>query len=123
MARGARGAGAKAGGEARAWDALGTGAEHGGDAGRGKLSCAGEVWRCAWRRGAGRKKRPMRIPFSCFGVVCASVLMLPVVPAAVSPTASGKDWAEYLGAGGAHYSTLRQIDATNVKRLEKAWEF
>lgn len=35
---------------------------------------------------------------------------------------AGKDWPEYLGGPGRnHYSTLDQIDSTNVDRLEVAW--
>ncbi|MDO8539612.1 MAG: PQQ-binding-like beta-propeller repeat protein [Opitutaceae bacterium] len=38
--------------------------------------------------------------------------------------AAGRDWAAYLGDTGAtHYSTLSAINATNVTKLERAWEF
>jgi len=38
--------------------------------------------------------------------------------------AAGRDWPEYLGGPDrAHYSTLRQIDASNVARLRPAWAY
>jgi len=38
--------------------------------------------------------------------------------------AADRNWAGYLGdAGGTHFSTLRTIDARNVKQLVRAWEF
>jgi quinoprotein glucose dehydrogenase len=37
---------------------------------------------------------------------------------------SGADWAEYLGGPDRnHYSTLSQIDTSNVMKLEQAWEY
>lgn len=43
---------------------------------------------------------------------------------AVLHAASDKNWATYLGdAGGSHYSTLTQINAANVARLQPAWTF
>lgn len=43
-------------------------------------------------------------------------------PATHTIPASGKDWREYLGGPGRnHYSTLSQIDSSNVHQLEVAW--
>ena len=37
---------------------------------------------------------------------------------------AGKDWAHYLGNPGAtHYSALKEIDTSNVKRLQVAWTY
>lgn len=37
---------------------------------------------------------------------------------------AGRDWGTFFGdAGGTHFSSLREIDAGNVARLERAWEF
>src|SRR3990172_4681768 len=46
----------------------------------------------------------------------------PPVPA--SPFGAGADWSTYLGdAGRTHYSTLTQIDKTNVAKLRVAWTY
>jgi quinoprotein glucose dehydrogenase len=59
----------------------------------------------------------MKIVFRC--AVCALTLLASSVG-----VAADRDWAGYLGdAGATHYSTLRVIDAGNVKQLERAWEF
>ncbi len=37
---------------------------------------------------------------------------------------SENDWSEYLGGPGRnHYSTLKQVDTTNVSQLVKAWQY
>lgn len=42
----------------------------------------------------------------------------------VNPTASGKNWSEYLGGPDRnHYSTLKQLSPSNVKQLEMAWQY
>lgn len=42
----------------------------------------------------------------------------------VNPTASGRNWSEYLGGPDRnHYSTLQQITPTNVNQLKVAWEY
>ena len=39
-------------------------------------------------------------------------------------TSSGRDWPEYLGGPARnHYSTLDQINLSNVGQLQKAWEY
>ncbi|WP_026463548.1 PQQ-binding-like beta-propeller repeat protein [Adhaeribacter aquaticus] len=41
-----------------------------------------------------------------------------------NPTASGRDWSEYLGGPDRnHYSTLKQITASNVAQLKVAWQY
>src|SRR5688500_10437362 len=41
-----------------------------------------------------------------------------------SAIAADQNWATYLGDPGAtHYSTLRQIDRTNVAQLKLAWTY
>jgi quinoprotein glucose dehydrogenase len=43
---------------------------------------------------------------------------------ACSAIAADRDWPVYLGdAGASHYSTLRQIDRSNVRRLARAWTY
>ncbi|MEO8025276.1 MAG: pyrroloquinoline quinone-dependent dehydrogenase [Bryobacteraceae bacterium] len=59
-------------------------------------------------------------------LVCLmSVVLLPTaapMPAAESPQSTG--WSHYGGdAGGAHYSSLKQIDRRSVSRLKLAWEY
>jgi quinoprotein glucose dehydrogenase len=50
-------------------------------------------------------------------------LALLLSPARLRP-AAGPDWPEYLGGGDrSHYSSLRQINASNVGRLKVAWQF
>ena len=45
-----------------------------------------------------------------------------IMPA--KPTASSKNWSEYLGGPGRnHYSTLKQITPENVNQLEVAWQY
>ena len=40
------------------------------------------------------------------------------------PDWSGSDWSEYLGGPGRnHYSTLNEINASNVDQLEMAWQY
>jgi len=57
----------------------------------------------------------------CLGLALAAFLV------AAGPAlhgAAGRDWASYLGdAGATQYSSLRQIDTTNVARLERVWSF
>ncbi|WP_026262359.1 PQQ-binding-like beta-propeller repeat protein [Spirosoma panaciterrae] len=42
----------------------------------------------------------------------------------VEPPSSGDDWAEYLGGPDrSHYSTLTQIDTSNVSQLKMVWQY
>src|ERR1700677_1974956 len=56
-----------------------------------------------------------------------AALALATCALAAAPCArgtSGRDWAEYLGGPNRdHYSTLDQIDVSNVGTLRVAWEF
>lgn len=52
----------------------------------------------------------------------ASLLSLALL-AAASAFAAGKGWPVVNGAGATHYSTLTQIDRSNVQKLERAWQF
>ena len=41
-----------------------------------------------------------------------------------TPTAGGRDWPAYGGvSAGNRYSTLKQINRSNVSRLEIAWKY
>jgi quinoprotein glucose dehydrogenase len=57
----------------------------------------------------------------------AAALALTTLATALLPTAraaSGQDWAEYLGGPDrGHYSSLDQINTSNVATLKMAWEF
>lgn len=54
----------------------------------------------------------------------SSLLVIAFASVDNASAAADKNWGAYFGdAGGTHYSTLRQIDVSNVARLEKAWEF
>ncbi len=53
-----------------------------------------------------------------------SVLGLGIAWETTGRAAAGKDWPVYLGdSASSHYSTLRQINARNVQRLETAWAY
>lgn len=57
--------------------------------------------------------RPHRAPVALLGLFFSAALF-----------AADRNWAGYLGdAGATHYSTLKSINATNIKGLERAWEF
>lgn len=57
-------------------------------------------------------------------LVSRSLFGVWLVVLATAAEAAERDWAAYLGdAGGSHYSHLREVDVTNVKRLERVWEF
>src|SRR4051794_2620593 len=43
--------------------------------------------------------------------------------AACSSTTSNSDWPAYANGGGTRYSSLTEIDRTNVSRLEIAWTY
>ncbi|MDH3512582.1 MAG: hypothetical protein OER85_17185, partial [Gammaproteobacteria bacterium] len=50
------------------------------------------------------------------------LLMLALGPLADAVAESGSDWPTFGGAaGGGQYSALRQINVSNVERLEVAW--
>ena len=53
-----------------------------------------------------------------------ALLLLCGLSARLGAQGSGRDWAEYLGGPDrSHYSTLDQINPSNVGRLRVAWEF
>lgn len=55
---------------------------------------------------------------SILGVAVAALILLPPLAAADA------DWPVYLGdPGGTHYSALKEIDRSNVARLQPAWTF
>lgn len=57
-------------------------------------------------------------------VPVASVLLILTVFSCGKKSAGDLEWREYLGGPDRnHYSTLREIDSTNVNRLGVAWEY
>lgn len=60
-----------------------------------------------------------------FVVIVIVIVILLVALYFTTPASSeGREWGEYLGGSDRnHYSTLTQIDPSNVSRLEKAWEY
>jgi quinoprotein glucose dehydrogenase len=55
----------------------------------------------------------------------ATLALIPfLLASACGARAAGRDWPEYLGGPERnHYSTLDQINTSNVRRLKVAWEF
>lgn len=71
---------------------------------------------CAGTRRTMVRMRPA-LSFGCWSVLAASLLGGPL-------QAQHTTWREYGGSpDGAQYSALRQIDRSNVQKLEKAWVF
>ena len=71
---------------------------------------------------------PMRRRTICLkGRFLVSLFLFLTLAIASQPSAAapaGQDWPEYLGGPERnHYSKLSQIDANNVGRLQKAWEY
>lgn len=50
-------------------------------------------------------------------------LLAAALPFASLAADSGSNWPVYLGEGSTHFSTLRQIDRSNVTRLMPAWTY
>jgi quinoprotein glucose dehydrogenase len=69
-----------------------------------------------------RKRAAAHNASTAFTMVRRLLLFLLAAPF-VSRAATENDWPSYLGDGGTHYSALRQIDRTNVGRLQPAWTF
>ena len=55
---------------------------------------------------------------------CVTLIFLLIASPAFADQPAGANWAEYLGdKSRTHFSTLRQINKSNVATLVKAWEF
>lgn len=55
---------------------------------------------------------------------CVTLIFLLIASPAFADQPAGANWAEYLGdKSRTHFSTLRQINKSNVAKLVKAWEF
>ncbi len=76
-------------------------------------------------RSSTRRLQPLRALHSfrvaCLSIVCASLLLLFFQTASAQ---ENHDWPVYGGsAASTHYSTLTQINRSNVKNLQVAWTF
>ncbi|MVM28873.1 PQQ-binding-like beta-propeller repeat protein [Spirosoma sp. HMF4905] len=57
-------------------------------------------------------------------LLSATLFMAAKLTTQLDPPGSASDWSEYLGGPDRnHYSTLTQIDTTNVSQLKMAWEY
>src|SRR5580658_10174549 len=62
--------------------------------------------------------------FSTRGAVLAGAFQSPGIPSTNNSSEQRRDWPAYGGASeNTHYSSLAQIDRTNVKELTVAWSF
>jgi quinoprotein glucose dehydrogenase len=60
----------------------------------------------------------MRLTTAALLALCASSIGI------LSAQQTGSSWKDYLGApDGSHYSPLKQIDASNVSKMEIAWTY
>src|SRR3984885_5287870 len=72
------------------------------------------------------RSRTNRLPARVCATVTFTVFLF-VLMASASPKEDAKShttWSTYLGnADGSHYSALKQIDRSNVSRLQAAWSY
>ncbi len=67
-------------------------------------------------RDDGTLREPLRFAFSA----CVVAVALPLLAAA----AANRDWPEYLGdKARTHFSPLKQVNTSNVRRLQVAWTY
>ena len=66
----------------------------------------------------------MRLKSSRTLSACLLASLLPIVSAQTSRDSEHSTWREYGGAAdGAQYSSLTQINRTNVTQLQRVWSF
>ncbi|MCS0627903.1 PQQ-binding-like beta-propeller repeat protein [Telluria mixta] len=78
-----------------------------------------------------RSKQAFRMRFlgrlsldRCSTAIAAVVMSCATGLACAGDISAGADWSYYHGnPGGTHYSTLKQINTSNVKRLQVAWTY
>jgi len=67
---------------------------------------------------------PKKLLLAALGIIAGCLALLSAAGHAQSLSAAGRNWPVFGGTpGGTHYSSLKQIDRSNVARLKEVWRY